>query len=75
MKTVVQLQLMAQDEIMQYVPPETHQKIIAKDEHPLYRAYCIGEEGKATPNVIGIGGRVLNWMRAAISAMVLERAA
>jgi hypothetical protein len=70
MKTVVQLQLMAQDEIMQYVPPETHQKIIAKDEHPLYRAYCIGEEGKATPNVIGIGGRVLNWMRAAISAMV-----
>lgn len=72
MKTTVQLQLMAAGEIMQYIPPATIEAIRQKDDHPLFRAYCIGEEGNATPNVIGMGGRVLNWMRAAISAMVTK---
>jgi hypothetical protein len=70
MKATVQLQLMAADEIMQYIPPATITAIQAKDAHPLFRAYVVGEEGNATPNVIGIGGRVLNWLRASISAMV-----
>jgi hypothetical protein len=72
MKTTVHLQLMAAGEIMQYIPPATIEAIRQKDDHPLFRAYCIGEEGNATPNVIGMGGRVLNWMRAAISAMVTK---
>jgi predicted transcriptional regulator len=61
---------MASDEIMQYIPPATLEKIQASDEHPLYRAYIIGEEGNATPRIVGEGSRVLNWMRSAISAMV-----
>lgn len=61
---------MADDAIMEYIPPATLSAIQKRDPHPLFRAYCIGEEGTATPNVIGIGGRVLNWLRSAISAMV-----
>lgn len=70
MKTTLQLQLMAAGEITQYIPPATIDAIKSKDEHPLFRAYVVGEEGDATPNVVGIGGRVLNWLRASISAMV-----
>jgi hypothetical protein len=70
MKTTVQLQAMAAGEITQYIPPATLTAIQKQDPHPLFRAYCIGEEGEATPNVVGVGGRVLNWLRAAISAMV-----
>lgn len=70
MKTTVQLQLMAAGEIMQYIQPDTIAAIQAKDMHPLFRAYVVGEEGDATPNIIGTGGRVLNWLRASISAMV-----
>jgi hypothetical protein len=70
MKTTVQLQLMAQGEILQYIPPDTYQQIILKDEHPLFRAYCIGEEGNATPRIVGGGSKVLNWLRTAISCMV-----
>lgn len=70
MKTTVQLQLMAAGEITQYIPPDTIAAIQAKDAHPLFRAYVVGEEGDATPNIIGMGGRVLNWLRASISAMV-----
>jgi len=70
MKTTVQLQLMAAGEITQYIPPDTIAAIQAKDAHPLFRAYVVGEEGNATPNVLGMGGRVLNWLRASISAMV-----
>lgn len=70
MKTMVQLQAMAADEITRYIPPATIAAIQKRDPHPLFRAYCVGEEGEATPNVIGLGGRVLNWLRTAISAMV-----
>jgi len=70
MKTTVHLQLMAAGEIMQYIPPDTIAAIQAKDQHPLFRAYVVGEEGDATPNIVGVGGRVLNWLRASISAMV-----
>ena len=70
MKTTLQLQLMAAGEIMQYIPPDTVAAIQAKDKHPLFRAYVVGEEGDATPNIVGMGGRVLNWLRASISAMV-----
>jgi hypothetical protein len=70
MRATVQLQALAADEIMNYIPPATISAIQKKDPHPLFRAYCIGEEGEATPNVIGVGGRVLNWLRAAISAIV-----
>ncbi|MFA5379556.1 MAG: hypothetical protein WC455_27610 [Dehalococcoidia bacterium] len=69
-RAVFDLQLMASDEIMQYIPPSTIQEIKAKDAHPLYRAYIIGEEGEAVPVVVGYGGRVLNWLRSSISAMV-----
>jgi hypothetical protein len=69
-RAVFDLQLMAADEIMQYIPPATIEDIKRKDEHPLYRAYIIGEEGEAVPVVVGRGGRVLNWLRSAISAMV-----
>lgn len=61
---------MAAGEIMQYIPPDTIAAIQSKDAHPLFRAYVVGEEGDATPNVVGMGGRVLNWLRASISAMV-----
>ncbi|MDD5220176.1 MAG: hypothetical protein PHV11_06400 [Candidatus Bipolaricaulis sp.] len=70
MKATLELQLMAQGEILQYIPPETYQAIVKKDEHPLFRAYCIGEEGDATPKIVGGGSKVLHWLRAAISAMV-----
>ena len=70
MKTTLQLQLMAAGEIMQYISPATINAIQAKDAHPLFRAYVVGEEGDATPNIVGMGGRVLNWLRASISAMV-----
>lgn len=70
MKTTIQLQAMAQGEILGYIPPETYQAIIAKDEHPLFRAYVVGEEGNATPRIVGSGSKVLNWLRGAISTMV-----
>ena len=70
MKTTVQLQLMAAGEILQYIPPDTLATIKQKDKHPLFQAYVVGEEGEATPNVVGSGARVLNWLRASISAMV-----
>lgn len=70
MKTKVELQLMADGEILQYIHPGTYQSIIGKDSHPLFRAYCIGEEGDATPKIVGGGSRVLNWLRSAISTMV-----
>lgn len=69
MKTLIELQAMAADDILRYVPPAVLDSIKAKDEHPLFRAYCIGEEGPATPVVIGFGGRVLNWLRSAVSAL------
>jgi hypothetical protein len=69
-KTVVQLQLMASADILQYIPPETLGMIQKKDDHPLFRAYIVGEEGNATPRIVGGGSKVLNWLRSAISTMV-----
>jgi hypothetical protein len=51
------------------IKPDILRSILLKDEHPFFQTYVIGHEGRTRPNVIGIGGKIINWTKDAIKTI------
>jgi len=60
---------MADAEILSMVGQDTLDKLKERDPHPMIRVYGIGHEGEAVGNVVGIGQKVVQYIKAAISKL------
>jgi len=69
MKILARLQHMAASEILNIIPSNLYEEIKAKDDHPLFQAYVIGQEGEANANFVGIGQKVMTWFSSAIKKL------
>lgn len=67
MKFTARLQQMAASEIINIIPKDVYEEIKQKDPHPLFQAYIVGHEGKATGTEVGGGTKILNWFSSAIN--------
>lgn len=69
MKILAKLQHMAASEILNIIPSNLYEEIKQKDDHPLFQAYVIGQEGEANANFVGIGQKVMTWFSSAIKKL------
>jgi len=61
-----ELQNMAEADILAMINPDTIERIRKTDPHPVFKAYCVGHEGEARPNMIGVGTMVFQYLRDAV---------
>lgn len=69
MKFLARLQHIGASEILNIVPKDVYEKVKQKDDHPLFQAYVVGQEGEAHANLVGIGQKVMNWFSSAINKL------
>lgn len=69
MKIRAILLAMAANEIKQMIPPYLFEDIKRRDPKPLFRAYVVGQEGEATPKLVGVGKIALTWFTDAVGKL------
>lgn len=60
---------MAASEVLELVPASAYARIKAQDENPVFRAYVIGHEGEAKPQMLGKGQIISQWFKSAITKL------
>jgi len=63
---VLQIQEMAESEIIELVPPEVQARIKRTDKNPLFRAYAVAHEGFSEGQIVGSGSIIKKWVTSAI---------
>ncbi len=58
---------MGAEEVLNHVSANEYIRIHKADDHPEFRAYCVGHEGESTGKLVGIGNMVKKWARSAIA--------
>lgn len=71
MKTKIRAHLLAmsESEIMAMVPERVYESVKAQDPHPVFKAFVVGQEGEARPNLVGIGPVIQRWFKSAVQAL------
>lgn len=68
-KFTAQIQAMANDEVLRMISPRTIRDIKREDPNPMFKAFCIGHEGTATPKIVDVGSTVQRWYQTAIEKL------
>lgn len=63
------LQEMAESEIMAMVPAQRLAAMREREQHPLIKAFVVGQEGESNGKLIGIGNVVKRWMSGVIHTL------
>lgn len=71
MKILARVLAMADDDVLGMISPMTieHIKKAKGDPAPLFKAFRVGHEGEAQPNILGIGRTVQRWFQSAIEKL------
>jgi len=69
MKIRAKLLQMAESEIKAMITPYDFDNIKRKDKNPLFKAFVVGQEGKAESNWVGVGQVVKHWFKDAIGKL------
>lgn len=68
-KFIAHIQAMADDEVLAMISPRVIKDIKHTDPTPMFKAFCIGQEGAANPKIVGVGATVQRWYQAAIEKL------
>jgi len=60
---------MGASEIKAMIPPYHFDDIKRRDPHPIFKAFVVGQEGKAESTWVGVGKVVKNWFKDAIGVL------
>lgn len=71
MKTQIRARLLAMSdtELMAMIPPRVYQSIKNDNPNPVFKAFVVGQEGEARPNLVGIGPVIQRWFKSAVQAL------
>ena len=69
MRIKAQLRCMAQNEILEMIPPARLREIKRKDPMPMIKAFVIGHEGEAEGYLVGVGNIVKRWFKTAVQML------
>lgn len=64
-----EIQNLDRSEVLNMVDRNTLDKIKISDPNPELRVFAVGHEGQATPNMIGVGAKVLNCLKRAVQML------
>ena len=68
-KFIAHIQAMADDEVLAMISPRVIKDIKRTDPTPVFKAFCIGQEGEANPKIVGVGSTTQRWYQAAIERL------
>lgn len=68
-RIIARLQSMAASEVLELVPASAYNRIKQEDPNPVFRAYVIGHEGEARPQMLGRGQIISQWFKSAITKL------
>ena len=60
--TILNIQNMADGDIINNIPESKLNEIKEKDNHPVFKAFTIAHEGVSNGNIIGLGKTALRWL-------------
>ena len=70
MRMWISLQAMADSDVYDLIPAKKWMEIKKRDQHPLFKAYVVGQEGFFSPKIVGKGTQLMNWVDSTIRHVV-----